>query len=124
MTIAVDIDGSNFRAGTIDGNKFIRQNKAILINNNSLPDTVSQRINLIKTLKPFEIHGNGIGVPFVLDIENGIVFNVRNTPSWKRVSLKDTRRNQFKISVQINNGVNCLILGEHRYDLAKQFKIA
>jgi glucokinase len=57
----------------------------------------------------------------VVDIENGIVFDVINIPSWKRVELKKILEDKFKIPVCINNDVNCFALGEHRYGQAKTF---
>ena len=65
--------------------------------------------------------GIGVGVPSVVDIENGIVFDVVNIPSWQRVELKKILETEFNIPVSINNDVNCFALGEHRYGEARTF---
>jgi glucokinase len=121
MTIGVDIGGTNIRAGIVEDGKIIRQVNKVLINKDSLSDTISQLLNLISRLINPEILGIGLGVPSVVDIEKGVVLDVMNIPSWKKVPLKDILQREFQIPVQINNDVNCFILGEHNHGIAKPF---
>lgn len=122
MTIGIDLGGTNIRAGIIANGLIIEQKHTSLKNKDSLPDTLNQLTGFIKSLVRSDIRGIGIGVPSVVDIEKGIVYNVVKIPSWERVELKDILEKEFKIPVYINNDVNCFILGEHKYGLAKQFK--
>jgi glucokinase len=122
MTIGVDIGGTNIRAGLIENGKIIRQNNLQLSNKDSLQDTISQLIHLIAPLMNSSVLGIGVGVPSVVDVEKGIVFDVMNIPSWKKVALKDILEKEFHIPVLINNDVNCFILGEYKHGLAKNFK--
>lgn len=121
MFIGVDLGGTNLRAGLIDGGVITSVNQVLLEEKDSLQKTISQLISVIAPLLNPEVRGIGIGVPSVVDIENGIVFDVVNIPSWQRVELKKILETEFNIPVFVNNDVNCLALGEHRYGQAKSF---
>ncbi|MGB4291544.1 MAG: ROK family protein [Bacteroidales bacterium] len=62
-----------------------------------------------------------IGVPSVVDIYNGIVYNVTHIPSWTKVELKNILESEFKVPVYVNNDVNCFVLGEYVYGTAKGY---
>lgn len=121
-TIGVDLGGTNIRAGIQVDGSITQQRRALLKEKDSLPHTIHQIIDLICPLVRPSIQGIGIGVPSVVDVERGIVFDVVNIPSWKRVELKDILQKEFSIPVFINNDVNCFVLGEYYYGLAQPFK--
>ena len=58
-----------------------------------------------------EVAGIGVGVPSVVDSEEGIVYNVANIPSWTEVPLKRLLQERFSVPVYINNDSNCFALG-------------
>jgi glucokinase len=121
MFIGIDIGGTNIRAGLIDQGILSVVKQELLSDKKSLQQTINQIFAIIASLISPDVKGIGIGVPSVVDIENGIVFDVVNIPSWKRVELKKILEAEFHIPVTINNDVNCFALGEHRYGLAKDF---
>jgi glucokinase len=121
MNIGVDLGGTKIRAGINSGGLITDQRYSLLHSKDSLDDTLSQLKNLIAQLVTSEITGIGIGVPSVVDIENGIVYNVVNIPSWERVELKSILEKEFNLPVFVNNDVNCFVMGEHRYGLAKAY---
>ena len=121
MHIGVDLGGTNIRAGLIENGIITSINQALLTEKDSVKKTLSQLISIIEPLMQTGVKGIGIGVPSVVDVENGIVFDVVNIPSWKRVELKKILETEFKIPVRINNDVNCFALGEHIYGQAKDF---
>jgi glucokinase len=121
MFIGVDLGGTNIRAGIVAKGVITSVNQELLIEKESLHKTISQLISVIAPLVKPEVRGIGVGVPSVVDTEKGIVFNVVNIPSWKRVELKNILETEFKIPVSINNDVNCFALGEHYYGQAKAF---
>ena len=61
-------------------------------------------------------------MPSVVDVNKGIVYNVLNIPSWEEVALRDIVEKEFNLPVSVNNDVNCFILGEHRFGLARKFR--
>jgi len=121
MFIGVDLGGTNIRAGLIENGVITSVNKALLTEKESVQKTLSQLISIIEPLMQPGVRGIGIGVPSVVDVENGIVFDVVNIPSWKKIELKKILETEFKIPVRINNDVNCFALGEHIYGEAKDY---
>ncbi len=63
----------------------------------------------------------GIGVPSVVDIEEGIVYDVQYIPSWKEVHLKKHMEDRYHIPVFVNNDANCFALGEHYFGKGKGY---
>ncbi|HEV7381669.1 MAG TPA: ROK family protein [Dyadobacter sp.] len=122
MNIGVDIGGTNIRAGIELGGAITRQSKISLENKESLSSTLYQLKELIRPLTKYPVQGIGIGVPSVVNVETGMVYNVMNIPSWEEVALRDIIEREFNLPVSINNDVNCFILGEHRFGLARRFK--
>ncbi len=121
MFIGVDLGGTNIRAGLIEDGMITAVNQVVLTEKESLQKTISQLISVIAPLIRPEVKGIGIGVPSVVDIENGIVFDVVNIPSWHRVELRKILETEFNKPVSINNDVNCFALGEHRHGEASTF---
>jgi glucokinase len=122
MNIGVDIGGTNLRAGIESGGAITRQNRTLLKNKESLSSTLDQLMELIRPLTKYPVKGIGIGVPSVVDISKGIVYNVMNIPSWEEVALRDIIQNEFNLPVSMNNDVNCFVLGEHRFGVARKFR--
>ena len=119
--IGIDLGGTHVRAGIVSEGKF--------------PDIVSVRIpgsgseeqvldiifELIDPLVNEDIKAIGIGVPSVVDIEKGIVYDVQNIPSWKKVELKKIMEERYHVSVSVNNDANCFALGEKYFGKGKNF---
>lgn len=122
MTIGVDLGGTNIRAGIEKEGNVLSPRKELFNTRLSLEETLAQLISFIRPLVQPGVKGIGIGVPSVVDIEKGIVYNVVNIPSWECVPLKDIMEEEFDLPVSINNDVNCFVLGEHRFGLIKGFK--
>ncbi len=119
--IAVDLGGTNIRAGIQSGGAIIEQNRVSLHAMASQEETLRQLKDLLRPLIRPGARGIGVGVPSVVDVDKGIVFNVVNIPSWIRVELKSILEAEFHVPVFVNNDVNCFVLGEHRFGNAKPF---
>jgi glucokinase len=124
MVVAVDLGGTNIRAGRIEDGRIVIHKDTRLLNKDVLDRTLDQLAGLIESVMAPGVKGIGIGVPSVVDVVTGTVFDVTNIPSWKRVELKPILEKRFGIPVQVNNDVNCFILGEHRYGSAKGYSSA
>jgi len=121
MIIGVDLGGTNIRAGLIQGGEVLQSISHKLTNKHSLEATLEQIITVIEPLVCEEVEGIGIGVPSIVDVDNGVVFDVVNIPSWKKVELKKILEEQFHKPVFVNNDVNCFALGEHQFGAAQPF---
>jgi glucokinase len=122
MNIGVDIGGTNIRAGIELGGAITSHYQTHFKNKESLSSTLQQLMELIRPLTKYPVKGIGIGVPSVVDVQNGVVYNVMNIPSWEEVALRDIVQDEFNLPVSVNNDVNCFILGEHRFGLAQKYK--
>ena len=80
MVIGVDLGGTNIRTGLIDQGSIVNQQFAPLANKYELTNTLEQIMGQISSFTKYNISGIGIGVPSVVDVEEGIVFNATNIP--------------------------------------------
>lgn len=121
MILGVDLGGTSIQLGVLDD--------GILINRNAFPspshddEVTSLRflIDCIKTIITPQVKGIGIGVPSIVDVERGIVYDVVNIPSWKEVPLKSILEQEFGIPVFVNNDSNCFALGELYFGQGKGY---
>ncbi|MDO6425541.1 ROK family protein [Thalassotalea sp. 1_MG-2023] len=63
-----------------------------------------------------------IGVPCIVDVEHGIVFDAVNIPAWQKYPLKDELSEHFDLPVYINNDVNCFVAGEANFGDVARFE--
>jgi len=122
MTIGVDLGGTNVRCGLVENGSVVKRLSEACRSDQAEGVVVDQIKGLIRQLMSPSVTGIGIGVPSVVDVEKGIVYNVMNIPSWKEVHLKDILEAEFGVPVQVNNDANCFALGEQRSGEAKAFK--
>ncbi|WP_375584987.1 ROK family protein [Cyclobacterium xiamenense] len=121
MNIGIDLGGTKIQVGIEKEGKIIHKTKALLKEKDDLESTLNQVKQFIEPLTRHKVDGIGIGVPSVVDVAKGIVYNVTNIPSWKKVKLKDILEDEFKLPVFVNNDVNCFTIGEHKFGLGKDY---
>jgi len=63
-----------------------------------------------------------VGVPAVIDIDNGKIISAPLYGNWKDLNLKEILESEFNIPVYIENDVNLSALGEKHYGEGKNFK--
>jgi glucokinase len=120
--IGVDLGGTNIRAGKIINEKIVRLAKLPTPSQGSVEEVMQQIYAAIDECIDGSTHSIGVGVPSVVDVEKGIVYDVVNIPSWKVVPLKDLLEERYKIPVFINNDANCFAVGEKYFGKAKSYK--
>ncbi|HEX5171201.1 MAG TPA: ROK family protein [Cyclobacteriaceae bacterium] len=124
MFVGVDLGGTNVRAAIEENGAIHHLRKSAFRTNDSLKNTLGELKDFIRPLITPEVKGLGIGVPSVVDVERGVVYNVMNIPSWEKVPLKNILEEEFEIPVSVNNDVNCFALGEHTFGLLKNYRNA
>lgn len=122
MVIGVDLGGTKVRAGIALNGEVRNQKQQLFKSMGTKSETLGQLMDLIRPMMSRGIRGIGLGVPSVIDVEKGIVYNVVNIPSWDCVPLKDILEQEFSVPVAVNNDVNCFVLGEHRFGRLKGMK--
>ena len=112
MTLGIDVGGTNLVLGLVQDGKIVKRVSAPWFPKEAslqeTLDTISERIEGIITPDTDKI---GIGVPCVVDVNRGIVYDAVNIPSWTEVPLKDILEERFHIPVAINNDANCYAMG-------------
>jgi len=122
MTIGIDLGGTNVRCGLVENGNVIAKLSESCRAEKSESEVVDQIKDLISRLISSSVKGIGVGVPSVVDMQKGIVYNVQNIPSWKEVHLKELLEAHFGLPVHVNNDANCFALGEHRCGVGKPFR--
>lgn len=123
--IGVDVGGTNIRAALVDEQgKIVRKAASQCPSGAEDPEFVLEEIaGLIKEVMSPDVESIGVGVPSIVDVEKGIVYNAANIPCWKEVHLKEYLSGLFPgIRVSVNNDANCFAAGEAVYGSAKGMK--
>ena len=122
MTIGIDLGGSNVRCGLVEAGNVVKRLSEPCRSDQAEGVVLEQLKELILRLLNPSVTGIGIGVPSVVDVQKGIVYNVANIPSWVEVHLKDIFEAEFKLPVYVNNDANCFALGEHRCGAGQPYR--
>lgn len=110
--IGVDLGGTKVEAARITGANLQQSERKLIQARGEADGVIQDLIEVIRAVWQPEVSGIGVGVPSVVDVEQGIVYDVQNIPSWKEVPLQAILEAQFGVPVRINNDANCFALGE------------
>ena len=120
--IGVDLGGTKVQAGVVM-NGIIQQTQKIPVSSQgSEREVLDEVIKSIEAVFSGDIAGIGVGVPSVVDVQSGIVYDVQNIPSWKEVRLKEILEEYFKVPVSVDNDANCFAAGEKHFGKGKDRK--
>ncbi len=115
MKIGIDLGGTNMRVGLTDGASLVGSVIEPCPAKGTEEEVLNQLKQQIAQLMRPEVTGIGVGVPSVVDSQQGIVYNVANIPAWKEVHLKTILEQAFGVPVAVNNDANCFALGVWRF---------
>jgi glucokinase len=111
--IGIDLGATNIRGAIVENNAIGNIVSQRIRSNGSVEDVLNDIYTVVDALlqndKPTAI---GIGVPSVVDVAEGIVYDVQYIPSWKEVHLKKLMQERYNIPVYVNNDANCFAVGE------------
>jgi len=113
--IGIDLGATNIRGGLINGKQLSQINSKRINSSGSVDDVLNDIFEIVDNLKDNDVAAIGIGVPSVVDVEHGIVYDVQYIPSWKEVHLKKIMEARYKIPVLVNNDANCFAIGEYYF---------
>jgi len=120
--VGVYLDGKKLLVGKVK-NGTIQKSVSIKVNHNSPEDVlIEEIIRAIDQVIDNEVTGIGVGAPSVVNVDKGIVYQVRQIPSWKEVHIKEILENKFNVQVYVNNDANCFAAGEKYFGLAKNYE--
>ena len=110
--LGIDLGATNIRVGRVDGRTLSRVESMPTPADGSVDDVMNAIQALIERHDLAAVDGIGIGVPSVVDVETGVVYDVQNIPSWTEVPVKARLEDRYDVPVYVNNDANCFALGE------------
>lgn len=112
MTLGIDIGGTNISFGLVEDGKVV---EGFSVPSFAPGSTLEQTLDYLSDKIRYIIRPGtkriGIGVPTIVDVKRGIVYDALNIPSWKEVPLKSELETRFGLPVSINNDANCFAMG-------------
>ena len=117
--IGIDLGATNIRAGVVYGGTIKKIETKKIKSAGTVEDVLADFYLLIDALLDKDVVAIGVGVPSVVDLAKGIVYDVQHIPSWKEVPLKAILEAKIKIPVFVNNDANCFALGEFHFGKGK-----
>ncbi len=117
--VGVSLSGKTLVAGKVTDGKIEKSISRKINNKESEEAILTEVFNVINEVKDEEVAGIGIGVPSLVDVEKGIVYNVVNIPSWREVHIKEILESHFDLKVYVNNDANCFAIGENYFGKTK-----
>jgi glucokinase len=121
MKIGIDLGGTNIRVGLVENNIILEKISESSNSDKTKQEVLDHLINMIRKVITLYVKSIGIGVPSVVDVKKGIVYNVANIPSWDEVPLKAILEKEFGVPVAVNNDCNCFVKGEHSSGEAAEY---
>lgn len=118
--IGIDMGGTNIVLGRVEKDQFDKCKSFDISAQGTKEIILEEIVNAIYSVFDDNVAGIGIGVPSLVDVNKGIVYNVQNIPSWEEVHLKDILEEQFGIPVYVNNDANCFTIGEKYFGKGKR----
>jgi glucokinase len=119
--IGVDLGGTKVEATRLRGTTIQQSERKLIRAKGSAQQVLQDMIEVIRAVWSPEVTAIGIGVPSIVDVEQGIVYDVQNIPSWQEVPLKAVMEAQFECPVAVNNDANCFALGEKHFGEAQHY---
>lgn len=116
--LGVYLEGKTLIVGKVKDSKIEKHITKTINNLGTEENILMELISTIEEIFDKDIVGIGIGVPSVVDVVNGIVYNALNIPEWREVHLRDILVGKFGVSTYVNNDANCFAVGEKYYGSA------
>ena len=111
-TLGIDIGGTNLSLGLVEDGKIIQEiHTPSFRPEMTLEETLDYLSAQIAILFHPGVEKIGLGVPSVVDVKQGIVYDTQNIPSWVEVPLKERLEARFGVPVAVNNDANCFAMG-------------
>jgi glucokinase len=120
--IGIDLGATNIRGASVKENHISDIQSQRIRSSGTEQEVLEDVFTLTDKLIDKKTAAIGIGVPSVVDVEEGIVYDVVWIPSWKEVRLKQKMEQRYHVPVYVNNDANCFALGEYHFGKGKGFE--
>ena len=119
--IGVDLGGTKVSVGAVAEGTVSRIVRREVPSQEAADVVLAEIVDTIDEVFDPSVVGIGCGVPSVVDVAEGIVFDVENIPSWKEVHLKTALEERFGVPASVNNDANAFAVGEHVFGSGREF---
>lgn len=120
--IGVDVGATSVGVGKVQKNRVCKHLNFDISARGEKNQILNEIILALEKVFEPGVVGIGVGVPSLVDVEKGIVYNVQNIPSWEKVNLKEILENRFQRPVYVNNDANCFAVGEKYFGKGKKYR--
>jgi glucokinase len=115
MRIGIDLGGTTVRAGLVEDRAVRVVHEAPTPADGTQDEVLEQIYGLLDRLPVGGVESIGAGVPSMVDVETGVVYDVQNIPSWTEVPLGAQLEARYDVPVHVQNDANCFALAEYHY---------
>jgi glucokinase len=119
--IGIDLGGTNVRAGIVHENALQKIISKRINAKGTAEEVLQELFSITDQLIDSSITSIGIGVPGLINAEEGMVYDVVYIPSWKQVPLQKWMEDRYHIPVFVDNDANCFALGEFYFGKGRGF---
>ncbi|HMA53237.1 MAG TPA: ROK family protein [Acidobacteriota bacterium] len=113
--LGIDLGGTNVRAGLVVDGRLAAVRSVPVRGQGSEKDVLEDLFSAVDAAIRPDVAGIGAGVPSIIDLKTGTVYDVQNIPSWKKVPLKAILEERYRLPVYVNNDANCFAAGEKHF---------
>jgi glucokinase len=122
IIIGVDLGGTKVSVGAVADGEVRRMARRDIPSEEAAEVVLASIVGTIGEVFDSSVVGIGCGVPSVVDLDEGIVFEVENIPSWREVHLKAALEDRFGVPAAVNNDANAFVVGEHVFGKGRGFR--
>ena len=125
LYIGIDLGGTFLKAGLCDASGKVHNRKSIKTKSDEGKDLIlSDIMELVNYFKKKAenlgiIKAFGMGVPGLVDINKGIIYELTNIPGWRNIPIREILEAKTGLPCYVDNDVNVMTLGEFRYGAAR-----
>jgi glucokinase len=110
--LGIDLGGTNVRAGAVVDGRLARVRETAVRGAGTEAEVLEDLFAAIDPVMGPDVAGIGAGVPSIIDLKTGTVYDVQNIRSWTKVPLKAILEERYRVPAYVNNDANCFAAGE------------
>ena len=126
IAIGIDVGGTSIKSAFINEKGQILDRFSMKVNKSASAEeevgTLCDLINEGIKKNNFEVTGIGVGIPGILDMDEGIIISSPNLPEWEGFEFAKFVSNRTGIPVKINNDANVAALGEAKFGSGSKYQ--
>ena len=120
--VGIDLGGTNVRAGLVEEDRLGEVAATAIPSDRSQEEVLEAFFGLVDRVVRPGVLGIGVGVPSVVDLKTGVLYDVQNIPAWKEVPLKALLERRYGVPAYINHDANCFAVGEAYFGEARGYE--